>query len=545
MLEPERPAEVESHIGGRADRLSGWSLLVLALVVIEQLFSQFDVNIAKFGERFHVMGKVLSAASSDDQPSRADVKYILDIDEAAKSAFASSYLAGATGYRRAARKQDKLAEAVSVAEEQLQDYKSDRAIARRVMILRAEDGQQPLMAVSADRAHAAIEPPLAAFDTADPRQRVEANAWRTLFSYRTLPQKTRADEIEKVILAHPSLGWYTDLALHQLWLRAGQPEKAAGYLRRAQRRAFESIAPLRVMYGVVLIVGLLGITMLIGLTIRAILLRSLPPPDIPVGGRSSIFDVFACPLPDRIAPIERKLGAGDLFDLFVLCMLLFVAISFAAEYVPAKVLFPQAFQALTQRAKINAVVGMVSGTQCLSTLLSIAIILIYARRRNASVAKEIGLTFDQPFKNVGVGFIGWGMSLPLIYAASSLALRLFPNLPDPSNPAIPLTTQSTGLLAHIALFVTICILAPIFEEIMFRGLFYQTARAKLGVWPAIILTGVVFGLVHPVSIVGSFPLMLLGSVFAWLAETRKSLLPGMVAHSLQNMMSFANMLFLS
>jgi membrane protease YdiL (CAAX protease family) len=172
-------------------------------------------------------------------------------------------------------------------------------------------------------------------------------------------------------------------------------------------------------------------------------------------------------------------------------------------------------------------------------------VLSFARKRGASVGKEIGLTLDQPFKNFGAGLIGWGISLPLIYAASSLAMLLFPNLPDPSNPAIPLTLQSSGLLARISLYITICVLAPIFEEIMFRGLFYQSMRAMLGVWPAIIVTGVVFGLVHPVSIVGSMPLMLLGGVFAWLAETRKSLVPGMVAHSLQNTMSFLMMLFLN
>jgi len=226
-------------------------------------------------------------------------------------------------------------------------------------------------------------------------------------------------------------------------------------------------------------------------------------------------------------------------------MVLFVAISFAVEYIPAKILFPQAFAALNSHAKINALVAMVSSSQVLSTIVALVILLVYARKKGASVGREIGLSFDQPLKNVGAGVIGWGISLPLIYAASSLALRLFPSLPDPSNPAIPLTTQSTGLLAHVSLFITICILAPIFEEIMFRGLFYQTARAKLGPWPAIVLSGVVFGLVHPVSIVGSLPLMLLGGVFAWLAETRKSLLPGMVAHSLQNTMSFLSMLFLS
>ena len=71
---------------------------------------------------------------------------------------------------------------------------------------------------------------------------------------------------------------------------------------------------------------------------------------------------------------------------------------------------------------------------------------------------------------------------------------------------------------------------------MFRGLFYQAARARLGVWPAILLTGFLFGSIHPVGIASIFPLMMLGCVLAWLAETRKSLWPGMIAHSSQNAM---------
>ena len=56
------------------------------------------------------------------------------------------------------------------------------------------------------------------------------------------------------------------------------------------------------------------------------------------------------------------------------------------------------------------------------------------------------------------------------------------------------------------------------------------------------LAGLIFGFVHPVGLGEIVPLALLGGVFAWMAETRKSLVPSMLDHFMQNSMATAMLL---
>jgi hypothetical protein len=172
-------------------------------------------------------------------------------------------------------------------------------------------------------------------------------------------------------------------------------------------------------------------------------------------------------------------------------------------------------------------------------------VIQYARKRGASLASEIGFSFEQSKIFSGVAWLTWGVAQPLVLISSWAATSIFPHMPDPDNPAMSLTIYSSSFVAKIALFFTICILGPIFEEVLFRGLLYQSLRNRFGVWKSILVTGIVFGLVHPVSIVGSIPLMMLGWIFGWLAETKKSLLPSMLAHCLQNTVSFLIMVGIS
>jgi len=119
--------------------------------------------------------------------------------------------------------------------------------------------------------------------------------------------------------------------------------------------------------------------------------------------------------------------------------------------------------------------------------------------------------------------------------AAILGRALFRHAPDPSNPAIPQLVGSPSLGTTLLLVALASAAAPVVEELLFRGVFYQAARLKLGVWPAIVVTGLVFGFVHPVGIVEMLAIAVLGGVFAWMAETRQSLLPSMAAHCLQNL----------
>lgn len=79
--------------------------------------------------------------------------------------------------------------------------------------------------------------------------------------------------------------------------------------------------------------------------------------------------------------------------------------------------------------------------------------------------------------------------------------------------------------------------APLFEEIIFRGVLYPTLRLALPVWPAALLSGGLFAAAHGYGVVGFAAVAWSGAVWAVGYERTGSLLPGMLAHALSNLMS--------
>lgn len=97
----------------------------------------------------------------------------------------------------------------------------------------------------------------------------------------------------------------------------------------------------------------------------------------------------------------------------------------------------------------------------------------------------------------------------------------------------------TSVAALIAVTLLVTVVAPITEELFFRGFFFTALRSWKGVWPAAILTGLVFGVIHAGSAEPVFlvPLALFGFGLCLLYWRSGSLYPCMSAHALNN--SFA------
>ena len=93
---------------------------------------------------------------------------------------------------------------------------------------------------------------------------------------------------------------------------------------------------------------------------------------------------------------------------------------------------------------------------------------------------------------------------------------------------------STVALVTVSLLV--CVLAPIAEELFFRGFCFTALRRTLGMLPAAALTGIIFGAIHlgGTDIVFIVPLMVFGLLLCLLYVWTDSLLPCIVLHALNN-----------
>lgn len=98
--------------------------------------------------------------------------------------------------------------------------------------------------------------------------------------------------------------------------------------------------------------------------------------------------------------------------------------------------------------------------------------------------------------------------------------------------------DSTVNLVLVLILVTV--MAPVAEELLFRGYMYRALRNWRGVWPAAIISGIVFGGIHvgssPIGFV--VPLAILGVGLALLYHWTGSLYLPVALHALNNSIAF-------
>lgn len=125
--------------------------------------------------------------------------------------------------------------------------------------------------------------------------------------------------------------------------------------------------------------------------------------------------------------------------------------------------------------------------------------------------------------------VGIGVGIGILV----LSFLLTPLLePGREQGLTPNTWQPEHAAAYIANGIVIVMVAPIVEELTFRGLGYSLL-ARYGRWTAIIGTGLAFGLAH--GLVDAFPILAaFGFGLAYLRSRVDSVYPGMIVHGLFN-----------
>ena len=103
------------------------------------------------------------------------------------------------------------------------------------------------------------------------------------------------------------------------------------------------------------------------------------------------------------------------------------------------------------------------------------------------------------------------------------------------NPQVEALTGGSALsLRDLGLLlILVAVIAPIAEELFFRGMLYPVLRRRWSPQVAIVANGFLFALIHfiPILIPGLF---FVGIVLAWVRERSNSLIPCMLIHALQN-----------
>ena len=132
-----------------------------------------------------------------------------------------------------------------------------------------------------------------------------------------------------------------------------------------------------------------------------------------------------------------------------------------------------------------------------ATLLAIGVPAVIKRRSVASV-ETLGIQRLPSWSDIGLGSLG---ILPYYIASGVLlylGMEVFRVIDPEVGQAIPFENL-TLRIEYVVAFITLVVLAPFAEELLFRGFFLGKMSARVGKWLAVLVTALVFGFMHLIA----------------------------------------------
>jgi membrane protease YdiL (CAAX protease family) len=180
-----------------------------------------------------------------------------------------------------------------------------------------------------------------------------------------------------------------------------------------------------------------------------------------------------------------------------------------------------------------------SSVQILATIVQdlclIGSAILFARMAGRVRPGDFGLRPTPLLRAIGWALLAW-VSFYVFTAAFVAIVGA-----NPSEDQLPKelgVDDSTAAMLAVAFLVAV--VAPIAEEFFFRGFFFTALKNWRGLWPAAIITGLVFGAIHGSSADIAFllPLAFFGFALCMLYEKTGSLYPGIAVHCANNSVAF-------
>lgn len=177
----------------------------------------------------------------------------------------------------------------------------------------------------------------------------------------------------------------------------------------------------------------------------------------------------------------------------------------------------------------------------LSEVALIAALLLWVRARYRLGAEALGLR-DTSGRNVTAGVLAGLLGLGLSTVVQAIVFSLAEAVREgPVQPPVQLEFEEPSRGVLFLTGIGVVIIAPIAEEMFFRGFLFRALRRWLSLWPAAMLSAAVFAAVHiqPLVIPSIF---VLGVVLAVVVERRGSIVPSIAAHVTFNLVGYTILL---
>lgn len=321
----------------------------------------------------------------------------------------------------------------------------------------------------------------------------------TQAAYGAIPKPAHAATLAryKAALRAENLGWSRYVALQAL---ASSPAEA----RRVAREMRESSRSLRMTYAIVALVALLGFTA--GLVLLALF--------------------FSQPQRDRLERLN--VPASALGFAFLLGLAAQSVVVLPMRYVLGKRL---------DSASDGAYFAALLATYLLGAALA-AVAAHWTLKCNGSALSALGWTPRRAAIYAIGGYLALLPVLGLAGMVSTQVARLFPHVETPMNSAEWMAASAHGW-SLVPVFLTVCVMGPLVEELLFRGLLFRALQSSFGFWGGAILSSAAFAALHPQLPLGFLPIWCIGIGLCAVYRRSGSLTACWMLHGLNNTVAMA------
>jgi len=178
---------------------------------------------------------------------------------------------------------------------------------------------------------------------------------------------------------------------------------------------------------------------------------------------------------------------------------------------------------------LSGMVGVVAAQMAVTLLSPTRLPIVHAAR--------LGGDPTAPFWRASTAALRvWTVLLPVVALASAVNALLVGD-PDSVHPIQEIASRHPDPVTLAALGAAAILLAPLAEELVFRGLLLRYFRQRFGLWPAVVVSSLLFAAMH-LSVDQMLPLTVLGVGFALAYVWVGNLWASVVLHALWNTGSF-------
>ncbi len=134
---------------------------------------------------------------------------------------------------------------------------------------------------------------------------------------------------------------------------------------------------------------------------------------------------------------------------------------------------------------------------------------------------------------LGFGYLGLALALPVVFVAAWVTALLMPGAPEQVEPLLPVVLDTFENGGVLGLLVVVTVIAPLFEELLFRGFLYGALRSHMGAAAANVAQALTFAVLH-FTARKVLVLFALGVVLGLVRERTGHLLPSVILHAAWN-----------